>query len=81
MSEEKTGFGANEWLKIGFIIVSFFEAVFMGIIPVKVKSFRESPKILGVANAFSGGVFLAIALMHVMPEQVESYEGLAESGD
>jgi len=42
-------------------------------VPVKVKSFRESPKILGVANAFSGGVFLAIALMHIMPEQTSSY--------
>ena len=45
----------------------------MGMVPVKVKSFRESPKILGVANAFSGGVFLAIALMHIMPEQTEAY--------
>ena len=48
----------------------------MGMVPVKVKSFRESPKILGVANAFSGGVFLAISLMHIMPEQTESYSNV-----
>ena len=70
MSEDttKTGWDSNDWLKLGFIIVSFFEALIMGLVPVKIKSFRESPRILGVANAFSGGVFLAIALMHIMPE-------------
>lgn len=64
----KTGWDNNDWLKLGFILVSFTEALVMGLIPVKSKSFRESPKILGVANAFSGGVFLAIAIMHIMPE-------------
>ena len=34
-------------------------------------SCRESPKILGIANAFAGGVFLAIAFMHILPEQAE----------
>lgn len=67
-ADTKTGWDKNDWLKLGFIIVSFFEALVMGLIPVKSKSFRESPRILGVANAFSGGVFLAIALMHIMPE-------------
>ena len=56
------------WLKIGFIVVAFVEAILAGIIPVKSKKFRESPKVLGIANAFSGGVFIAIALMHIMPE-------------
>ena len=28
---------------------------------------------MGVANAFSGGVFLAICSMHIMPEQTESW--------
>jgi zinc transporter ZupT len=51
-----------------FIFASFIEALAFGMIPVKVKSFRESPRILGIANAFSGGVFLAIALTHIMPE-------------
>ena len=55
-------------LKILFIIVSFIEAAALGIIPVKSKKFQESPMVLGIANAFSGGVFLAIALMHIMPE-------------
>ena len=55
-------------VKILFIITAFLEAAILGILPVKLKSFKESPMVLGIANAFSGGVFLAIALMHIMPE-------------
>ena len=48
----------------------------MGSIPVLSHKFNQSPTILGVANAFSGGVFLAIALVHILPEQYESYTEL-----
>ena len=51
-------------------MVSFAEAAVTGLIPTWSKSCRESPKILGVANSFAGGVFLAIALMHILPEAV-----------
>ena len=56
------------WTKIGFIILAFIEALVCGMIPTWSPSCRESPAILGIANAFAGGVFLAIALMHIMPE-------------
>jgi len=62
------GWENNEWLKFGFCLVSFSEAMLCGLIPVKSKRFRESNTALGIANAFSGGVFLAIAIMHIMPE-------------
>lgn len=55
-------------IKIGFIIIAFLEAALLGVIPIKSSSFRESPMVLGIANAFSGGVFLAIAFLHIMPE-------------
>jgi len=55
-------------LKIIFMIIAFFEAAGLGVIPVYSTRFKESPKILGIANAFSGGVFITIALMHIMPE-------------
>ena len=54
--------------KIIFIIIAFLEAAILGVIPIKSAKFRKSPMALGVANAFSGGVFLAIAFMHIMPE-------------
>lgn len=42
-------------------------------IPTWSSNCRESPKILGIANSFAGGVFLAIALMHIMPEMIETW--------
>ena len=62
------GWEANDWFKLGFVIIAFLEAFLAGLIPVKFKSFSESPKILGIANTFSGGLFLAIAIVHIMPE-------------
>ena len=59
-------------LKLIFIFLAFFEAFFMGIIPVKSKTFKDSPKILGIANSFAGGVFISIALLHILPEQSEA---------
>ena len=81
MSDQSDQDVSDKWnktdtLKIAFCIVSFLEALIMGLIPVKSKSFRESPKILGIANAFAGGVFLAICLMHIMPEQTEAWSDL-----
>ena len=56
------------WTKIGFIIAAFLEAIIAGLIPTIWKDCRENPKILGIANSFAGGVFIAIALMHITPE-------------
>jgi len=58
------------WTKIGFIIIAFAEAMVAGLIPTWSSSCRESPKILGIANSFAGGVFLAIAFMHITPEMI-----------
>ena len=44
--------------------------------PTWSKSCRENPKILGIANSFAGGVFLAIAFTHIAPEEIEAWNGL-----
>ena len=64
---------APDTLKYVFIVIAFLEAALMGLIPIKSKSFKESPMILGIANAFSGGVFVAIACLHIMPEQATAW--------
>lgn len=61
------------WLKIGFIIFIFFESLLSGIFPTVNKNCRENPKILGIANSFAGGVFLAIAFVHILPEENEAW--------
>ena len=55
-------------LKGCFIVVVFFLTIVAGILPVYVKACKESPTFLGLANAFSGGLFLAIGLFHILPE-------------
>ena len=50
------------------------EAWGVGVIPVFCTAFSENPKVLGIANAFTGGIFIAIALMHILPEQAEAWE-------
>lgn len=60
-------------VKIAFIVVIFLLAFGTGMIPIKCKGFKGNPLIIGIANAFSGGVFLAIALIHILPEVSESY--------
>jgi len=62
------GWDQDDSFKLGFIFIAFLEAFIAGLIPVKFKSFSESPKILGIANTFSAGIFIAIALIHIMPE-------------
>jgi len=61
-------------LKGSFIGVIFIEALLAGYFPTWNRSCRESPKILGIANAFSGGVFMAIAFMHILPEASAEYD-------
>ena len=43
-----------------------------------IKKCRTSTKFLGIANAFSGGLFLGIGLFHVLPESAEMLESLSE---
>jgi zinc transporter ZupT len=65
------------WLKIGFIVVVFLEAYLSGVFPTYSKGCRESPKILGIANSFASGVFIAIALVHILPEEAEIWNEIS----
>ncbi len=65
------------WVKIAFIIVVFLEAYLSGIFPTYSKQCRESPKILGIANSFASGVFLAISLVHILPEEGDLWNEIA----
>ena len=68
-------------VKIIFIFVIFFMALIAGIIPNKSNACRNSATLLGVANAFTGGIFLAIALLHILPEASETYADLMAPED
>ena len=61
------------WIKIIFIFFCFAEGMIAGLIPTCSEGCRTNPKILGIANSFAAGVFMAIALMHVLPEMIERW--------
>jgi zinc transporter ZupT len=60
-------------VQIIFICFVACLAFISGILPTKIPWCKNSINVLGIANAFSGGVFLAIAFMHIMPEVAEGY--------
>lgn len=61
-------------LKLISIFAIFSIAFGFGLVPILVKRFKESPLLLGIANTFASGVFIAIALVHIMPEQSSKWE-------
>lgn len=63
-------------LKIIVICVTMGEALIFGLIPLHCKAFNNSPKVLSFANAFTGGVFLATSILHVLPAQIERFTAL-----
>mmetsp|Transcript_22728 Transcript_22728/g.16097 ORF Transcript_22728/g.16097 Transcript_22728/m.16097 type:complete len:131 (-) Transcript_22728:280-672(-) len=76
MSDSATCTNNCNTLKGIFIGIIFLEALLSGLFPSLNRNCRESPKCLGIANAFSGGVFIAIAFVHILPESAEGYADL-----
>ncbi len=70
-----------DWLlftKAMFCIGCFFLAFLAGLVPVFFNACKNSKTIFSVANSFAGGVFIAIAFMHIMPEAMEMWEHFLE---
>ncbi len=60
-------------LKICFIPLIFCVALGFGVLPAKVKKCGRNPTFMSMANSFSGGLFLAIALVHILPDVVKEW--------
>lgn len=60
-------------VKLLFILIIFVISFGSGLAPLKFKRLKESTHLLGLANTFSGGVFLAIAFVHIIPETSNNY--------
>jgi zinc transporter ZupT len=61
-------------LKIALIFILFF-VCYLGLIPAYSKHCRSSMLTLSLMNCFAGGLFLAMAFTHILPEAVEQYYG------
>ncbi|CAI2372605.1 unnamed protein product [Moneuplotes crassus] len=65
-------------IKVVFIILIAAMAFVAGILPGIIPWCKRSTNVLGIANAFSGGVFLAIAFLHILPEATSGYREFME---
>ena len=45
-----------------------------GLVPTWVEGCKSNPAVFGIANAFAAGVFLAIALLHMLPEEIDDWK-------
>ncbi|KAL4449823.1 hypothetical protein ABPG74_008196 [Tetrahymena malaccensis] len=61
------------------MILMYIIIIITGIVPLRVKSFRENQKILSIASAFSGGLFLSVGLIHILPEAAEDFNNYLSS--
>lgn len=55
-------------LKIVAAILLWIVIFAFGLIPIKWKGVRSSRRIMAYSNCFSGGLFVAIGLIHILPE-------------
>jgi zinc transporter 1/2/3 len=61
-------------IKIFAMIVMFLLIIVVGSLPIRIKSFKSNPLVLSMTKAFSGGLFLAVGLVHLLPEANEHFE-------
>ena len=75
MLEEEEGVNIVRFKII--IIIVFFVICMAGIIPKAWSGCAKREWALSLLNCFAAGMFLAMALMHLLPEGVELYDGWA----
>lgn len=70
-----------EWaaaIKVIAMIVMFIMIMVVGSLPIRLKSFKTNPLLLSLTRAFSGGLFLGVGVIHLLPEANEKFEAYAE---
>lgn len=62
-------------VKLVFIAVIGLSSFFVGISPMVFAVFRRSELLASLSNCYAGGLFLAVGLIHLLPEGSELLEG------
>ena len=69
---KESGLTTNQSFKIGMMFVLLIINL-AGLLPTLTPCIRKNEALLSYINCFSGGIFLALALVHMLPESVEAY--------
>lgn len=64
-------------IKVSSVFAIFLLCFIFGILPYSLKSCRTNTVFLSYANTFSGGLFLGIGVIHLLPEAVEKLEKIS----
>ncbi|KRX05287.1 hypothetical protein PPERSA_00588 [Pseudocohnilembus persalinus] len=80
-SDNKSSGAELAAVKIPAMTVMFFMTMAFGMLPLKLKAFKENQFVLALANGFSGGLFLSVGLLHLLPEANENFEDYFEEKD
>ncbi|KAM3141595.1 hypothetical protein pb186bvf_006200 [Paramecium bursaria] len=57
-------------IKIGCMITMFLVIIISGNIPIRHKAFKENQQLLSLTAGFSGGLFLSVGMIHLLPESI-----------
>lgn len=60
-----------DYIRLFGAIALWLVALIFGLLPLKTKAFRTNKMLLAISNSFAGGLFLAIGLVHLLPEAQE----------
>ena len=55
------------------MVITFAVTLGFGILPYKSAFLKRFTLLLGLLNAFSGGMFLSMGVVHILPEAVATY--------
>ncbi|CAD8161037.1 unnamed protein product [Paramecium octaurelia] len=69
------------FVKSASTLILFLIILFTANLPFKSKTFRENKPLVSISQAFSGGLFLSVALLHLLPESQDKYETSQSNGE
>lgn len=52
----------------------FMMILIVGSVPLRIKAFKENQHLLALTGAFSGGLFISVGLIHLLPEAILYFE-------
>lgn len=62
------------YLQTIYLLITLIITLIFGLLPYKTGFLRKFTLFIGILNAFSGGMFLSMGMVHVLPEAIETYQ-------
>jgi len=61
-------------IKVSAMISMFVLTLITSSIPLRSRAFKENQKVMALSSGFSGGLFLSVGLIHLIPEAAEKFD-------